>query len=179
MVLREVCPLLSMFTRTQVVALVVAIVGLASCTKYPAGVLVNASATAIEVRYAMKEWRADAAGPLLCALRSHLPQIRSSFPRGRDVGPASEWRPLTGVQIDETKCEVTFLLPAGTAAKVFENSLCNDHAKHRNGVSGAGYVPQFKYLVVTSSQESRTWMGWAAVERFERKRGGHCFFEYQ
>jgi hypothetical protein len=150
-----------------------------ACQKYEAGILVNASDEAVEIRYAMRALRVNAEGPPVCGLPTNLPQIRLNFPRSGDVGASSEWRSLSDVRIDEKRCEATFALPAGAAAKVFENSLCDDHKKHRNGVSEQAYVPQFEYLVVAAGHPRREWIGWAAVERFYRNRSGHCFFEYR
>jgi hypothetical protein len=145
-----------------------------SCVQYWAGMVFNKSNGPIEISFAVQATPSAVDNLTRCRPSSHLPTQRLGIPFGGGAGPAADWKPVEGAVRSADQCEITFVLPARSAAKVFENSFCNDHAKSRDQIVPRAYQPQFSYLAIRSAQGNQRWYGWAASEQFRRNSQGDC-----
>jgi hypothetical protein len=145
-----------------------------SCVQYSVGMIFNESSDAIELSFAIEPTPVGTDNLPRCGLSSNLPTQRLGVPSRGGPGPAADWAPVEVMTLSADECAITFVLAARSAAKVFENSFCDDHTKVRDQIERLAYRPYFSYVTIKSAHINKRWDGWAASEQFRKNSRGHC-----
>jgi hypothetical protein len=145
-----------------------------SCVQYSAGMVFNESSDPIEISFAIEPTPVATDNLPRCDLSGNLPTQRLGVPSSGGPGPAADWAPVKVMALSADECAITFVLAARSAAKVFENSFCNDHTGVRDQIERLAYRPYFSYLTIKSGHINKRWDGWVASEQFRKNSRGHC-----